>query len=327
MVDVCTVMDSFMSGSVYPVVGIAGLLTATIVAVCYMAAQLLQSPRLGTWAKTEALQVVISALFAIIIMQLVQVSCTLDANSLVDLVGGTPHAAPTSLFNSSSIYLEAVANFSHAAFVNARYYMGKINMAESYSIWECPLWCFFSQGGSGTSQMPESGKSYLTAGLMVAFNVALFAHMNALMHIFFLGYIRSGFFLFFLPLALILRSLPYLRQVGSLLISVTFGFFVIYPLILSAFSLSLVPVLPTMPLKSESSLTPDAGAGAWLSGNVEVATITPSDMFTAFGEASSAFFYSIFVLTMAILATAAASAYFARLMGEEIDLSRIMQMV
>ncbi|VVB98406.1 Uncharacterised protein [uncultured archaeon] len=331
MVDACTVMfqpGGFLETAIYPAAAIAGIATAAIVAICYMVSQVMSYPRLSMWAKTEALQVVISAVFVILVVQLIQMSCTLDASSLSSVITANPSSTTPlslSLFNASTYYLENVASYSHAVLATERFYMGRVNIAESYSLWECPLWCFFSQGGSGTSSLPESGKSYLTSGLMVGFNVALFAYLNAMMHIYFLGYINTGFFLFFLPLAIILRALPYMRHVGSLLLSVVFGFFVIYPLILASFSIALPA--PTLPTPDESALTPGGGFGSWLSGDVSITTITSDDMFKAMGYASLSFFHSIFILTMALLATAAASAYFGKLMGEEIDLSRIMQMV
>ncbi len=328
MVDVCASLQGILETSIYPSAAIASLATAALIGVTYMVSQMIQNPRLSTWAKTEAPQLITSTVFAFLVVFLIQTTCVMkvdSVSSIVDLaqVQGVDLTLP--LLDGSAAYVKNVASFAHNATVNTRYYLGTINLLESQSIWKCPLWCFFSQGGTGTSYMPGSGASYMTAGFMVAFNVALMGYMNALMHLYFLGYIQSGFFLFLLPLGIMLRALPYMRQVGSLLLAVVFGFFVVYPLILASFYVGVEP--PVLEAKDENALADTGGVGGWLSGSVGLPSVGSNEMMDTLGNASSAFLYSVFVLTLAILATAAAIAYFARLMGEEVDLSRIIQMV
>jgi hypothetical protein len=54
---------------------------------------------------------------------------------------------------------------------------------------------------------------------------------------------KSGLFLFFVPLGLIIRSIPYLRGFGGALASIGVGFYILYPMFLAIIGLTLPPIV------------------------------------------------------------------------------------
>lgn len=324
----CTQMINFIP-TLFPSIVLAFFISLLVVVFAYYISQFLQNPKISLWAKTELLQIFISAVFILLILHLINVSCQLTTSSLEEIINLT--ASPPqnqSLLEASLIYLKNTANYAHRAFLYTRYVMGKVNVAESYSIWKCaiPL-CFFTQGGTGSSSAPISGSSYFYSGLFAAFNVSFFAFFYSMMHIAFLEYIHSGFFLFLLPIAIIFRSLPFMRTVGSLFISIIFNFIVTYLLLFSAVSL-VISVPPLPPSVNEGSLKVSGGFWSWFTGSGITATpVSGEEVSSSFIFAATSFVYATFIPSLILLATLASTAYMAKLLGEEIDLSRIMQMI
>jgi len=143
--------------------------------------------------------------------------------------------------------------------------------------------------------------------------------------------------------------MPYLRSFGSLLISVALAFLLVFPFMLSVFYL-----MGDVLVDRSNNYIPDVGGTAltnFLNEGVfpekEAASAASSltgatfgvelarDMYFSNGAnpggaimfAAYAFVAAVFMPTAALLATIASISYIARLYGEEIDLSRLTQMV
>ncbi|MFZ5500653.1 MAG: hypothetical protein ACOY58_01905, partial [Candidatus Micrarchaeota archaeon] len=160
------------------------------------------------------------------------------------------------------------------------------------------------------------------------------SYLSILNYLFVLRYVFSGFVLFFLPLGILLRALPYLRPLGSLLISVAISFLMIYPLILAVFYID---------FKAARILAPDDSpaldyAEKDISTKVTMANLfsesLTGDVFPSGDQtveiirlAGNAFLLGVFIPSLALLSAAAAVGYINRFLGQEIDLSRIMQMM
>jgi hypothetical protein len=327
------------------------MVSAITVAIGYMAGQLLSNVKIATWAKTEFFQIIISVFSVAFIIMLLNVFCIIDISELRGIFGiTTPSVEPcgynittnTTVYGSAQNYISDAACFSHNAMVSVRYHLEAYTVLSNLNIFECSLsvgpigfGCLF--GYSGTSMQPLGGYSTVMSAMNVFFNSALVSYVSALNYLFLLMYIYKGFVLFFLPLGILFRSIPYLRTFGSLLISVALAFLVIYPLLLAIFSLmedKILAVPADMPAQySESVFSSTTGfAGTLTTAYVErlyfdAGDGRPENPMGAIQYSAAAFIAAIFLPSLALLATIASIRYISKYLGEEIDLSRIVQMV
>jgi hypothetical protein len=283
-----------------------------------------------------------------------------------------------SVFDAGQEYLKEAALYSHNAMTAVRFHQEAYTVMSFLNAFVCDfnvgsigLGCWY--GYSGTNQLPVGGYGTYMAALNIFFNGTIIAHFSALNFLFILLFVYKGFVFLFLPLGVFLRSMPYLRSFGSLLISVALAFILVYPFMLSIFYLMgdvlvdrpageqclacsapcpdcYIPDVEGRSMKAffDESVFPDnegaAGAGqALLSvviGGLSLG-VNDADVYIGqvyFGGGSSnpmgammfgayAFVAAVFMPTAALLATIASVSYIARLYGEEIDLSRITQLV
>lgn len=333
----CTAaLSGYITGQIYPISVLAGVLFAIIIGLTYAASQATSNPKLAVWARTEIVQLVISACFIIVLISMIDSFCSFTAADIQSLTGVSEIYGDASkpIYDAAEEFLKKAANYAHGALITSRYYLGEINIQEVYSKWTCePIWCFLSVGGTGSSVSPQAGVTYYSSGFMLMMNSATMAFFSAFMHVFFLKYIGSGLFLFLLPIALITRSMPYLRSFGSIILAVLFVLYVIYPSILAAFYLFVDADINNDlqdegGVPQESTLRQSASGLTWLTGTGYHGPKTePDDLVKAAKVAFKAFIVAVFLPTAALLAAAGSAAYVARLMGEEIDLSRLVQMV
>lgn len=154
----------------------------------------------------------------------------------------------------------------------------------------------------------------------------------------------------FLPLGIFLRSMPFLRTFGGVFIALVLSFLFIYPLVLGIFYLAKdaildagnnhVPKTGGVALDSyldETKITylADArsageslqavlGGPEWVKKNYfpDGDNFGGALLFSAYS-----FVAAVMLPTIALLASIASVSYISRFYGEEIDLSRITQMV
>jgi hypothetical protein len=322
----CTsAFNTMLTSDIYPTMGISALAGVMVVAVFYMISQVFTNPRVSEWSKTELAQIGISAAFIVVTLALMNSFCTFQTGDLFQLTGATSQARPSMpVYNGAEAFLMNASAYSHNAIFAARYYLGAINQMESYSTWKCPIWCFFSIGGSGQSASPQAGGSYAAAGMNILLNSAAMSMFSGLMHVFLLRYVGSGIFLFLFPVALVFRSVPFMRGFGSAIFAVLFGLYIIYPAILGAFYATVAIPAFTPPDEGElASASANWAGGTGYSGY----SVTGNDIANTASYAARAFVFAAILPNIALLAAAAAAAYVGRAMGEEIDLSRLTQMV
>jgi hypothetical protein len=206
-------------------------------------------------------------------------------------------------------------------------------------------------GTNGVNVRPISG----AAAIMQAANVHLYtattAHLTILAQIFMLKFIKSGLLNIYLPLAIILRSLPFMRQLGGGLLAICFALFIIYPGLLYVESAFWNPYDwiggtggETWDLVSDfaSDLENDneplaygdlyMAEGTWhfadIGLSVESWDKLVLDVVPELTKmASASFLCSTFLFTFNILAITAAARSFGRLLGADVDLSRLVQIV
>lgn len=339
---------------VYPLTAISAVLTAVIIGISYMLGNLLSSTRLVVWSKTEVFQLFISLAVVGIMMSGINTFCMLDMSAFYGLfdVGATGVPPGLDMYSAAEAYLVEAGMWTHDLMLSARYHLGGYSLMQMFGRNYCEgnpayawLFCLFGailpsvSGGSGASSIttaPDAGYGMLTSVLGAAFNTITMSYLSVLNYIFVLRYVFSGFVLFFLPLGILLRALPYLRPLGSLLMSVAISFLMIYPLILAVFYID---------FKAARILAPEDSPALFyasrdIESKVSMANLfsesLAGDIFDGPGGdqsaeiiklAGNAFLLGVFIPSLALLSAAAAVGYINRFLGQEIDLSRIMQMM
>jgi hypothetical protein len=162
------------------------------------------------------------------------------------------------------------------------------------------------------------------------------SYLSVLNYIFILRYVFSGFVLFFLPLGIFLRALPYVRPLGSLLMSVSISFLMVYPLFLAIFYIDFKAARVLAPTDSPVFEYSNEDIGKKVNmGNMFDQHIDDDIFDKGGGDMSveiiklsgNAFLLGVFIPSLALLGAAAAVGYINRFLGEEIDLSRIVQLM
>lgn len=354
--------QNVVSNFIIPLTFNSSIATAIIVALAYMFGEAINNPKVVLWAKTEIIQLFISIFSVGLVLQVVSFSCTIDINSIYSIVapiGSNPQSI--SMYQAAENYFITGGTYIKDVLEITRYHLGGYNILQSFARNFClgattaPLsgflnliFCLYGSGilssastlgiGTGTYIRPDSGYSFLASGVGVAFNSVLFSYISSLNYLFILRYIYSGLALFLLPLGIFFRAVPYMRTLGSLMISVSLSFVLIFPLVLSVFYLDLSSNTSVLAPRTSPAFNylgrsiSGAGAAAFLGFKDTIYT----DVFNQQGNdqsfeviklAGNAFLIGVFIPSLALLAAAAAVSYINKFLGEEIDLSRIVQMV
>ncbi len=356
---------SVFSGSLFSLIGTVSLIGAIVIALMYMLGNAISNPKVTLWAKTEIFQLFLSAVFVILFMQLiVPFGCGISAGSLADLfniptvLSAEERALP--LYSFSQNYFIDSAQYSHDVLSVTRYHLGGFNILEGYSVSRCTsegssgdlgdqgknlIFCLFGSflgngAGAGYSVAPDSGYALSSAALSVAFQAQLMALFSLFNFSYILEFVTSGFLFVFLPLGLLLRSFPFMRGLGSILICITVSFALMYPLILSLVYLDFKTAHPILvpPLTDDmEAYVPDSSINARANSisvlnifeNSIKDNIFPNGILVGdiLAYTASVFLIGVFIPTLALLAAVASVGYMNRFLGEEVDLSRIVQMM
>ncbi|MDD5022864.1 MAG: hypothetical protein PHU63_01720 [Candidatus ainarchaeum sp.] len=341
MENICSLAGTGMESSLTMLVGVASLATIMIISISYMLGNVLSNPKVTLWAKTEIVQLIVSLASIFIIFVVLQSFCVVDFNSLHSLTNvNNPVQMSGNLFDAAEAYLLGAANYTHTILEIQRYHQMAFNMMLMRGRYDCiygALFCLF--GNAGTSSSPYSWVSVTMGAMSVVFNTTLIAYISSLVALFILFYATSGFALFFLPLGIFFRSLPYLRSLGSLFITIVFSFVIVYPLILSIFYLS-TPILfdyidPAILNYSDPQDVVDKGGSGdiflsmwdWGDDDYSGEFFNSKMDSLVYQLGGRAFIVGVFIPLIALLGTVASVNYAAKLLGEEIDLSKIVRLV
>jgi hypothetical protein len=313
------------------------------------------------WAKSEILQVLMSIASLFLLMLLVSSFCAINMSevaSIFDIPMAPNSAYSGNVYSAALGYLTNTLVFSHDALRVIRYHLEAFTVLSQISLFSCDMkspsidvfgvfsipaigWgCFFSY--SGTQGQALGAYSSVMGALNLFYNSTLVAYITTLNFLFILMFIYKGFVLFLLPFAIFMRSMPYMRSFGSLLIAVALSFMIIYPLMLAVFGMMADVLLREPPnvaqFMNENTFPDNTGASA-LGASTAAALSSGAAYFEhiyfpngdnvagAIAFAAYAFIAGVFLPTSALLAAMASVNYLARIYGEDIDLSRILQMV
>ncbi|MDD2655465.1 MAG: hypothetical protein PHQ80_02235 [Candidatus ainarchaeum sp.] len=350
--------------AMYPLSVFALGITMIVIGLAYALSQLLQNPAFLVWCKTEFFEVFVS--LGIVLVTLFMIGFITNDVKYGAFVSLLPSgiAAPSysnpeigdgdTVFNASSKYLTNVAYFVHTSMEGSRAAYGALEVHMRYRRMPCLpgiLMCIF--GPSGFNFAPESGGGAWIQAMNMTMYTDTAAYITVLVQLAFLSFIQSGGFLLFLPLAIVFRSLPFMRQLGGGLMAMCIALFIIYPslLFLESFFWDPSAMVGASEIESvESAISGMAGAGGAgvgmfsnslpddLDGNVWNEGTSLND-FVGYREvvdnavrpllkiAAVSFLSSTFLFALNIIAVSASARELGRLFGQEVDLSRLMHIV
>lgn len=360
LTEVCTsAFDSFMFNSMAPLAFAASVAAAMVIAFNFMIGRVLNNIKMLEWSKTELLQLFVSVGTLLITLSLIQSYCAIDMKEIHTIFGiNSAKATSGSVFNAAKGYMAGAVKYSHNALTAVRYHLEGYTILSALSAFICDMrtgaigWgCLF--GYSGTQAVPLGNYGSVMSSLNLFYNSALLSFFTSMNFLFILMYVQKGMVLFLLPFGVFLRSVPYLRGVGSLFMSVALAFLFVFPLTLAIFDMMGDTLLdrsngykPTdVPSKylDESVFPKNSGAGA--AGHSAAGAVASWGKVGEYFEdiyyldendnkvneviafAAKAFIAGTFFPSAAMLATIASATFLARIYGQEIDLSRLMQMV
>ncbi len=329
--------NTLINSSILPIAAVAATSSVGIIVVSYLFGQSTRNDKLLEWSKTEIFQILISIISAVLIVSAINGFCSVRMDSLSSFFGLS--TAEGNIFDGAKNYLMSAADFTHKSVIVSRYYLAGFQMLEAHSLWQCDWGCIF--GSSGHSVNYDAGYASIAPGVSLSFNTSLFAYLSSLNYLFILLFIDTGLVLFFLPLGIFLRSMPYMRTLGSLFIALSLSFLLVYPSVIASFSLIFnslfhIPDLLNCYINNETkvediggfsgslnfcSYTDEVFVGDDCSGNSNPREIEPMKF------AGAAFLAGVFFPTIAMLAAIASLRFITRMLGEEVDLSRIVQMI
>ena len=222
--------------------GMAAIATGCIIVLCYMFGEFFQNARVITWAKTESVQVFASLAIALIILGLLGSFCDLKIGDVGTVFNTGTGASALSLpeiyknyqdkplYDSGIIYLQNLMGLTETNLMSLRYAVGAYEIRTTVTKMDCDKGCWSSFVGSNIGLY--SGESVLLAVTNNLLSTATIAHLSAMFQYFTLLYINSGLFAIFLPMAIVIRSMPFMRQFGSALIAIFLSLYIMYPLML-----------------------------------------------------------------------------------------------
>ncbi|MFH1221829.1 MAG: hypothetical protein V1492_01955 [Candidatus Micrarchaeota archaeon] len=359
IVDVCqaSFLNGFLYGPVLQITGTATFFAVIVFVLVYYFATVTNNPKMLAWVKTEVVQVVISIMSIALLFTCINFFCGINVDSVRELVDQPPTGA-ANIFEEGHNYLINAVSYSHNTVRVVRYFASAYTILSHRNQFHCDLWCVFGFSGTISSSLANYGGRMGTMNML--FGTTIFYLMSALNSLFIFLFAVRGFIIFFLPAAIIVRSLPYLRPLGSLLIAVCLSFFIVYPLLLSMFSIVSsgadifhdpgihkpgdAGLFVEYAAKEKDKFQEVSGMSEFGYGSVFGALGTsvytddtrlvndffdnePRDFFDVL-ELTARSFVGAFLLPSLALAGAIASVrFFARMYGEEIDLSKLSQMV
>jgi len=198
-------------------VGIA----AGVIALAYMAAKFLQLPGLEAWTKIEFQELITSILLVVLIA-----GVAAAAGVFVGVISGRGVATYNSLALEAASSLDTMQGDLQASFAHSVRVLYTLNKAVGFS-YSLSMSVFFLS--STSSVAPRSGLGPLAMGMINAMNGIANAQLLIETMKMFLQFFAIAVPKYLLPAAIVLRTFSPTRKIGSTLIAVAIGAWLVYP--------------------------------------------------------------------------------------------------
>ena len=355
--------------STIQICGIAALSMFALIALTYIGGEAAQSPRMLTWAKTEAVQAFASIIIVSVLLFTVSTLCNFEVVEFKGAFGLPSSSMPKiyaaagggsdTLYNGAMRYVENLAALGLSNINSLRYDLGAYEIRMSYNTFECDGMCRFSL--SSVSISPFGGESMTLAITNNLLGIGTVSYFSAVFQYFTLVYIYSGLFSIFLPLAIVIRSVPFMRHLGGSLIAIFVVLYIMYPLMLVADAY----IAPGFTANSAAPLdmcvrdggigcsaadvfstsggmaaincvhagtSPCGGYEEWGMENIgrsedKMNSLSPNTLSRAIHLNILIFLASVFLPALNFIVIAAFGRELSRFLGEEADMSRLGQMI
>jgi len=194
---------------------------ATLFGLLYMASEVFRVPQMQAWVKFELFQLFATAFIVIMIVAIVSGMCSVKS----DWVTNKSADANKSMFDGAKDYLfwlrnQAAKTWSYVAFIN-----GIIQRLANITWVDRPA-------GFGYAITPSAGFTVYSSGASIAFSSLMLVMLTTIAQINVLQYIYIAFPGILLPLGVLFRCIAPTRQFGGMLLGLTVGFFLLYPMLL-----------------------------------------------------------------------------------------------
>jgi hypothetical protein len=205
--------------------------TLAFAALVYMLGNLIQSPRMLSWAKGELWEAVFSVFVVSMVLFSISTFCGLTVGEIGSLSSSLPKIyvgnEGKNLYESALMYLENVAGFGLRNMAQLRANLGAYEIRTSFQQYNCDVICWLSL--VSITEATYSGESVDLSVTNNLLGAATVAYLSTIFQYFTLQYIVSGLFIKLLPLAIVIRSIPFMRNFGGALIGIILALYIMYP--------------------------------------------------------------------------------------------------
>jgi hypothetical protein len=218
-------------GFVYGAMAIGIASSAIMISIVYMIGKITGNPRLDVWAHDELPQLFFSALFATFILGFLNLGTMYKASALSALTNFTVQNGEMCIYDYADAYLDDMSVYVHNTMRITRIYNSMAGFISAIWKYECKsVWCFLA--GQGIGLNPDAWVSIISSVLNAQAYTTTVALLGLLAQKYLLRSFLSGGFLLIIPLGLVLRSIPFGRRVGGVLLAIGAGFIVFFPTLL-----------------------------------------------------------------------------------------------
>ena len=219
--------------------GLASLGMALLIALVYMLGHFFQAPKLLDWSKLEVAQMFVSLIIVSIILFILSSFCTMQIGEFGNIFGILPplHSGyeTNNLYCAADRFMQALQKLGLDNMAMLRYNMGVYEIRSTFTNAECDSICLYSMTTVNVAVF--AGDSMDIALTHALLSTATISYLSSAFQYFTLQYIYNGLFLIFLPIAIVMRSIPFMRHFGGALIAIFIGLYLLYPMLIAADSL------------------------------------------------------------------------------------------
>ena len=234
MAFICPITEEYIS-SWTPLVSLAVLLGWFGISLYYMISKFLAKPYWEARAKTEFGRMFFTTLIAVSIFIFSEMTCSVVGS----LVNGDP-------FVIAKTHMQNLYN-TRLVPATIDLWQGALDARKLANFMDSLAQCYF-----GACYFPYAGFSFLASDyesvstILASFGASLMAQY------FFLDFVKLFAFSFLLPAGIIIKSIPMMRDAGSLIISIAMAFYFVFPLIYVIDYIAYTKIMPDIITEVES---------------------------------------------------------------------------